>query len=89
MPNFSTVNAGESDSSGQLVGSAPQLAGQVNRKGGADMSPAPLAWAAQPHGRLPKSQSARLGGGGSLSFFPDRGGQDSDGYSTASEFTSR
>ena len=65
VPNISTINAGKSDSSGQLVGSAPQLAGQVNRKGGADTSPAPLAGAVQPHGRLPKSQGARVDGGGS------------------------
>ena len=43
------------------------------------------AGAAHLHGRPPKSQCTVVGRGGSPPSSPDRGGPDSDGYSTASE----
>ena len=89
VPSFPAVHAGESDSSGQLVGSVPQPTGKVNMKGRVYISPTPWIGTMQLCGRLPKSQGATMGGGGSPPSSPDRGAQDSDGYTTASEFTSR
>ena len=80
------VNAGESDSSVQLVGSAPQQAGRSSTV--EEMAEARLtihAGAACPCGQPPKSQCTVVGGGGSPPSSPDRGALDSDGYSTASE----
>ena len=76
----------ESDSSSQLVGSAPQQDGRTSGMG--ERTKARLAvctGAAQLHGRPPKSQCTTVGRGGSPPSSPDRGVPDSDGYSTASE----
>ena len=45
-PSIPIINTGESDSSGQLVGSAPQLAGRGNIEGGANARPAARVGAA-------------------------------------------
>ena len=78
--------AWESDSSSQLVGSAPQQDGRTSGMG--ERTKARLAahtGAVQPHGRPLKSQCITVGRGGSPPSSPDRGAPDSDGYSTASE----
>ena len=78
--------AQESDSSSQLVGSAPQQDGRTSRMG--ERTEARLATctrAARPHGRPPKSHCITVGGGGLPPSSPDRGVRDSDGYSTVSE----
>ena len=76
--------ARESDSSIQLVGSAPQQAGRVS--GVVEMTEAKLtSRAGAVHGRPPKSQCATVGGGGSPPSSLGRGAPDSDGYSTVSE----
>ena len=84
--NIPVVAARGSDSSSQLVGSAPQ---QVRRASGVEeVTEARLTThtgAAQLHRRPPKSQCTTVGGGGSPPSSPDRGAPDSDGYSTASE----
>ena len=80
------VNAGESDSSVQLVGSAPQQAGRSSTV--KEMDEARLttcAGTAHLHGWPPKSQCTVVGRGGLPPSLPDRGVLDSDGYSTASE----
>ena len=80
------MNAGESDSSVQLVGSAPQQAGRSS--GVEKMAKARLAThagAAHQCRWPPKSQCTVVGGGGSPPSWPDRGVPESDGYSTASE----
>ena len=80
------MNAGESDSSVQLVGSAPQQAGKASAvEGMAKARLATHAGAVHPHGLPPESQCTIVGGGGSPPFSPDRGAPDSDGYSTACE----
>ena len=51
VTNIPVINARESDSLGQLVGSVPQQAGRVNAvEGGADARLVPHVGAAQPHG---------------------------------------
>ena len=78
--------ARESDSSSQLVGSAPQQDGRASRMG--ERTKARLAdhtGAAQLHGRPWKSQCTTVSRGGLPPFSPDRGVLDSDGYSTVSE----
>ena len=78
--------AQESDSSSQLVGSAPQQEGRTSRIG--ERTEARLATctkAARPHGRPPKSQCTTVGRGGLPPSSPDRAAPDSDGYSTVSE----
>ena len=78
--------AQESDSSSQLVGSAPQQAGRAPGVG--EMTEArltPRTGAVQLHGRPPKSQCTTISGGGLPPSSPDRGAPDSDRYSTASE----
>lgn len=87
VPNIPVVTMGESDSSGQLMGSAPQHVGRTHTEGGAESRPAQHG--TQLHGRLPKSQGALVGGGGLPPSSPERGAPDSNGYSTASEFTGR
>ena len=80
------MNAGESDSLSQLVGSAPQQARRAS--GVEEVVEARLTshtGAAQPCGRPPKAQCTVVGGGGSSPSSPDGGAPDSDGYSTASE----
>ena len=87
-PSIPLVNAGESDSSVQLVGSAPQQAGRSSTV--EEMAEARLtthARAAHPCGWPPKSQCTVVGGGGSPPSSPDREVLDSDGYSTASKTT--
>ena len=82
------VNAGKSDSSVQLVGSAPQQAGRSSTV--EEMAKARLAThagAAHPHRWPPKSQCTVVGGGGSPPSSPDRGAPNSNGYSTAIETT--
>ena len=72
------MNAGESDSLGQLVGSIPPQAGRAS--GVEKVAEARLTshtGAAQPHGRPPKSQSTAVGGGSLPSSSPDRGALDS------------
>ena len=86
--NIPVMNAGESDSSGQLVGSVPQQAGRAS--GVEEVAKARLTshtGAAPPHRRPPKSQSTAVSGGGLPPSSPDREAPDSDGYSTASETT--
>ena len=80
------MTAGESDSSVQLVGSAPQQAGRSTavEETGKDRL-ATHVGAVHPRGQPPKSQCTVVGGGGSPPSSPDRGAPDSDGYSTASE----
>ena len=78
--------ARESDSSSQLVGSAPQQARRAS--GVIEMTEArltPHTRAAQPCGRPLKSQCTTVDGRGSPPSSPDRGAPDSDGYSTVSE----
>ena len=70
--------ARESDSSSQLVGSAPQQDGRISGMG-------ERTEAARPHRRPLKSQGITVDGGGLPPSSPDRGVPDSDGYSTVSE----
>ena len=78
----------ESDSTLQLVGSAPTSMahlGQTEETGGGYIPRAPIS---RPRGRPPKGCPAKDGARNSPSSSPDRGGADSDGYSTASEVLS-
>ena len=87
-PSIPVVTAGESDSSVQLVGSAPQQAGRSPAV--EEMAEARLttcAGAVCPCGQPPKSQCTVVGRGGLPPSSPDRGAPDSDGYSTTSETT--
>ena len=82
------MNAGESDSLGQLVGSAPQQAGRASMV--EEVAKARLTFhtgAVQLRRRPPKSQCIVVGGGGLPPSSPDRGAPDSNGYSTVSETT--
>ena len=84
--NISVVVARGSESSSQLVGSAPQQVGRAS--GVEEVAEARLTThtgAGQPCRRPPKSQCTTAGGVGSPPSSPDRGAPDSDGYSTASE----
>ena len=86
--NIPVVNAGQSNSLGQLVGSAPQQAGRASRV--EEVAEARLTshtGAARPCRRPPKSQCTVVGGGGLPPSSPDRGAPDPDGYSTVSETT--
>ena len=84
--NIPVVNAGESDSLGQLVGSAPQQAGRASAvEEVAEARLTSCTGAAQPCGQPPKPHCTVVGGGGSPPSSPDRGALDSDGYSTVSE----
>ena len=66
--------AWESDSSSQLVGSAPQQVGRTSGVGErTEARPVASAGAARPHGRLPRTQCTTAGGGGSPPSSPDRG----------------
>ena len=72
----------------QLVGSTPQQAGRSTAV--EEMAKARLtthAGAVHPCRQPPKSQCTIVGRGGSPPSSPDRGAQDSDSYSTASEAT--
>ena len=76
----------ESDSSSQLVGSAPQQNGRTSGIGErTEARPVGHAGAACPHRRPPRTQCTTVGGGGLPPSSPDRGAPDSDGYSTVSE----
>ena len=78
--------AWESDSSNQLVGSAPQQDGRTSGMG--EKTEARLAshtGTVQPCRRPQKTQCTMVGGGGLPPSSPDRGAPDSDGYSTVSE----
>ena len=80
------MNAGESDSSLQLVGSAPQQAGRASTvEETAEARLTTCTGAAHLHGRPPKSQCTIVGRGDSPPSSLDRGAPDSDWYSTASE----
>ena len=82
--------AQESDSSSQLVGSAPQQAGRAPGVG--EVTEArftPHTGAVGLCGRQPKSQCITVRGGGLPPSSPDRGVSDSDGYSTVSETVGR
>ena len=84
--NTPVVAARESDSSSQLVGSAPQQARRASGVG--EVTKARLTThtgAAHLHGRPPKSQCTTVGRGGLPPSSLDRGAPDSDRYSTASE----
>ena len=86
VTSIPVVNAGESDSSVQLVGNTPQQAGRSSTV--EEMAEAKLTTctgAACPRRWPPKSQCTVVGGGGSPPSSLDRGALDSDGYSTASE----
>ena len=78
--------AWESDSSSQLVGSAPQ---QDERTSGigerTEVRPTGHAGAAHSCRRPPRTQCTIVGGGGLPPSSPDKGVPDSDGYSTVSE----
>ena len=75
-----------SDSSSQLVGSAPQQDGRTSGVGErTEARPVACAGTARPCGRPPKTQSTTVGRGGLPPSSPDRGAPDSDSYSTASE----
>ena len=88
--NIPVIAARGSDSSDQLVGSAPW---QVRRASGVEeVTKARLTahtGAVRPRGRPPKSQCTTFGRGGLPASSPDRGAPDSDGYSTASETVGR
>ena len=74
----------ESDSMLPLVGSTPPSAawmGQVE-EGGGHAPRAPISW---PRGRPPKAHLMKDGPENSPPSSPDRGGVDSDGYSTVSK----
>ena len=78
--------AWESDSSSQLVGSAPQQDGRTSGMGERTKArPIAHAGTAQLHGKPPKTQCTTVSEGGSPPSSPDRGAPDSDGYSTVSE----
>ena len=78
--------AWESDSSSQLVGSAPQQDGRTSGVGErTEARPVAHAGTVCPHGRPPRTQCTKVGRGGSPPSSPDRGAPDSDGYSTTSE----
>ena len=84
--NTPVVAARESDSSSQLVGSAPQQAGRASGVG--EVTKARLTTctgAARQRGRPLKFQCTTVGRGSSPPSSPDRGAPDSDGYSTVSE----
>ena len=82
------MNAGESDSSVQLVGSAPQQAGRSSTvEETAETKLATHTGAVHLCRWPPKFQCTIVGGGGSHPSSPDREAPDSDGYSTASETT--
>ena len=86
--NIPVITAEESNSSSQLVGSAPQQARRAS--GVEEVAEARLTshtGAVQSCGRPPKSQYTMVGGGGLPPSSPDRRAPDSDGYSTASETT--
>ena len=86
VPSIPVVNAGESDSLVQLVGSAPQQAGRTSAvEEPAEARLATHTGAAHPHGWPPKSQCTIVGGGGFPPSSLDRGALDSDGYSTVNE----
>ena len=74
----------ESDSMPLLVGGAPPSAAQMGQieEGGGHTSRVPTTW---PGGRPPKPCSMKDGAGNSLPSSPDRGGADSNWYSTVSE----
>ena len=82
------MNAGDSDSSVLLVGSAPQQAGRASA-----VEEAAKARLTTHMGAVhlcrgpPKSQCTVVGGGGSPPSSLDRGALDSNGYSTVSETT--
>ena len=78
--------AQESDSSSQLVGSAPQQDGRTSGvREKTKARPIAHAGTAHPHGRPPRTQCTTVSGGGLPPSSPDRGAPDSDGYSTVSE----
>ena len=80
----------ESDSSSQLVGSAPQQDGRTSGIGErTEARPVGRAGAACPCRRLPRTQCTTVGGGGLPLSSPDRGVPDSNGYSTASQTAGR
>ena len=84
--NVPVGEAWESDSSSQLVGSAPQQDGRTFGMG--ERTEARLAThtgTLRPCRRPPKTQSTTVSRGGSPPSSPDQGVPDSDGYSTASE----
>ena len=78
--------AQESDSSSQLVGSAPQQDGRTSEIGErTEMRPIGRTGAAHPHRRPPRTQCTTVSGGGLPPSSSDRGAPDSDGYSTVTE----
>ena len=80
----------DSDSSSQLVGSAPQQDGRTSGIGErTEVRPTGHPGRARPHGRQPKTQCTMVSGGGSPPSSPDRGVSDSNGYSTVSETVGR
>ena len=86
--DIQVVNVGESDSSGQMVGSAPQQPGRANAaEGVANARLTAHTGATQLHSQPPKSQCAVVGRGGSPPSSLDREALDYNGYSTASEIT--
>ena len=78
--------AWESDSSRQLVGSAPQQDGRTSVVGErTEARPVGHAGTVHPCRRPPRTQCTIVSRGGSPPSSPDRGVPDSDGYSTVSE----
>ena len=79
------LTSSESDSTLQLVGSAPPSMAwmsQVEEAGGGQASKVPTS---RLRGRPPKPCPTKDGTGNSPPSSPDQGGADSDGYSTVSE----
>ena len=79
----------KSDSTLQLVGNAPTSMahlGQTEETGGGCSPRAPIS---RPRGRHPKGHVVKDGPENSPSSSPDRGGANSDGYSTAEDGTVR
>ena len=86
-PDHPTHNpiSSESDSTPQLVGSAPTSMahlGQTEETGGGHTPRVPISW---PRRRPPKGCAVKNDARNSPSSSPDRGGANSDGYSMASE----
>ena len=78
--------ARESDSSSQLVGSAPQQDGRTSGiEERTEARPTGCTGAVNPRGRPPRTQCTIVCGGGLPPSSPDRGAPDSNGYSTVNK----
>ena len=84
-PTIPMLALSESHSAPQLVGSVPPSAAKIALGEKAEGGWAAKAPPNRPWGRPPKSRPAIVGGGNSPPSSPERGGADSDGYSTMSK----